>query len=163
MIKSNYIKQTVAKINLILVKNQVILKYRQRFRNKQMRFLISKILILFDTNYSINKLAEVEIELMNSNFQKNMFLTILLNHVNSIDEKFQSCDWKSFGKFLYYIFKTSTYYYDVKHQVPNIFEIHGITSSNARKRDLFNDFCMSLEKVIPDFNYYVRLILKWVK
>ncbi|MBN0919161.1 hypothetical protein [[Mycoplasma] gypis] len=156
-------KKIIHKITLILLKENKLIKYKNLFKNKQMQFLVSKILILFGTDFDANKLANVEIELMNSNFQRNMFVNILLNHIDSVEEKYRNCNWKSLGKYLYYIFKTSTYYSDLRHQVPNIFDIIGVDAANEKKREALNDFYLSLEKVDKNYNHFVRQILLWTK
>ncbi|QJG67155.1 hypothetical protein [Mycoplasma phocoenae] len=161
--KTKEINNKIRKLHLSLLANKNLLKYNSRFKDKQVRFLISKILILFDTNYSIEQLVELEISLMQSAFVSSMYVDKLLLSVDSLCKKYQSCNWKALGKFLYLIFKTSTYYFDKKHKVPNIFIIHGEIEINEKKREALNDFAISLEAVETDFNFYIRKILKWVK
>ncbi|MCU4117309.1 hypothetical protein N8G13_02435 [Mycoplasma zalophi] len=157
------INNNIRKLKLLLYTNPKSLKYISRFKHKQMQFLVSKIFLLFESSLSLNELIKIEYELLEKNFLKDMYVDIFMDNKSTFNEQFINCKWESFAKFLYYIFQTSTYFYDKKHKVPNIFIIGGETTMNEEKRRLFNEFSESLEKASSNFNFYVKQILKWVK
>ncbi|QJR43958.1 hypothetical protein [Mycoplasma miroungirhinis] len=157
------INNTIRKLKLLSYTNPKSLKYISRFKHKQMQFLVSKIFLLFESSLSINELIKIEYELLEKNFLKDMYVDIFMKNRFTFKKEFINCKWESFAKFLFYIFQTSTYFFDKKHKVPNVFIIGGEITINEEKRRLFNEFAESLEKVSINFNFYIKQILKWVK
>ena len=126
--------------------------YKKSFKKRQVRFLVSKICLIF-TNMPLTRLAEIEMNLARDPSLQTF--SEAFSHINI------KAEWNSFGSFIYFIYKTSTYQEDQKNNVENVF-ISDPIKANSQKRIYYNKWLRSLDFTKYETNFKVRKILKLV-
>lgn len=156
------IKKKVKKIKKILKKEKLLNQYNSQFKNKQMKFLLSKIALLFNEELEISTLTKLEIELLKRERNFQFFEKFILEIKRKAKYNYTNAKWKSFSIYLFYIYQISTFFYDQKNNLKNIYTFENFTTLNDEKREYFGDFTESLMSLNIDFNLWIKQILKWV-
>lgn len=151
----------IKKIKKVLKKEKLWITYCQKFRHKQMKFIFSKIALILKLDLNIDILMTYEKKMMHSNIQKkeDMFLNVFQDMGKLTEIK---ADWESFAKFLFYIYQTSSFFYDRKKKIKNVFLQNEVIEMNQIKRNHYDKWLFSLDQIKPDFNLIVTKILKVV-
>ncbi len=150
------------RIKLQLIKNGLYDSYRNKFCQKQIRFITTKIMKIMEIKVSDSKMFDVEKCLVNND--SKIFETAFSKLSKEIRASKLSCvDFNSLGKFLFLIFQTAVFYSNKRKNIPNIFLTNNFVDLNIKKKILFNDFCQSLKSTTPDHNKYIIQILKAIK
>lgn len=133
--------------------------YKVRFEHKQMKFLFSKIALLLDDEINLKFLHDQELKLVNVEISNEMFIEVFKSLEDKIDFK---CNWELFGKFIWFVYQTSTYWKDSKKNNHNIFTPENHLELNQTKRDLYQQWIKSIDKKNRYFNTSVIAISKLV-
>lgn len=133
--------------------------YKARFEHKQMKLLFSKIALLLDGEINLKFLHDQELKLVDAEISNEMFIDIFKSFEDKIDFK---SNWELFGKFIWFVFQTSTYWKDSKAGKHNIFTPENHFELNQIKRDLYQQWIKSIDKKNKDFNTKVIAISKLV-
>ena len=139
-------------------KEQKLLKeYKQKYKHKQMVFMFSNIMLTLNENADVEKLIEVEKELLRKEISEDMFEVYALRgkEISGMD-----LDWESFSKFIWYVFQTSTYYSDIKKGKHNIYNVENYIELNSTKRKLYFNFIHSIDKNLEGYNDKIMRILE---
>lgn len=131
-------------------------KYKEKFKHKQIRFVVSKIFFVFNSENKIDELLAIEQKLLVAKKDQKLFSNIIKDFEKIIDYK---ADWKSFGEFLWMQFQASTYYWDKKKNLENIFNEKNYIKLNSEKRKLYMNWVHSLPKE-DDFNEKIIKVSK---
>ena len=132
-------------------------EYKNKFKNKQIRFVFSKIALIFKEDIDVKTLFKGEEIIFLADKDKNMFVQSFLLLKDKIDKKI---DWESFGKLMWYSYQTSSYWKDKKHGNNNIFSKENYVEKNEEKRDLYYLWINSLPKEIKNYNLKIQRSLK---
>lgn len=134
-------------------------KYKKVFHHPQMRLLFSRIALMLDPEINLKFLLDKELLLIQIEKSPEMFVEIYqsLESVASL-----KCDWTTFGKFIWYIYQTSTYWKDTKKKRGNIFTRDNYLEQNQIKRELYQQWLDSIDKSNCDFNNYIIEISRMV-
>lgn len=135
--------------------------YKEKYKHPQMKFIFSKVALIFNPDLSVDELIPFEIEMLNANKDKKeeMFVNIFKKMRNITQVK---ADWKIFGKFIWFVFQTSTYWKDTKKNISNIYTKRNYITVNQTKRDLFNDWLHSIDHNTENYNDLIVETLKKV-
>lgn len=149
----------VNKIKLILKNNNKYNEYKLLFKNKQIRFLFSKISIIFESSVSNDDLANLELSLLN-NPTKDNFIISIEKLSKTFNEKFIDLSWKNLGVSLWYTFQTSLFY-NKKRKIPCEYTTENFISLNNIKRNNYSKWLKSFyDTKNIDFNKYVIEVLE---
>ncbi|UVD81946.1 hypothetical protein NV226_01410 [Mycoplasma iguanae] len=163
MIKNNTFLIKVVKTEL--KKNNLYNEYKLTFKNRQIRFVLTKLIILFDLEIQVKQISELESYLINKNNSKMFLLPLQELFAMQKNHPLKKIDAKNLANFLFYIYQTSRFYYDKKTGQKNIFinkNVEIVHRKNTEKRNYYHAFARQLEEIYPDYNFYLRQILKWV-
>lgn len=157
-------KKIVKQIKTLFKKENQLKKYKKIFSNKQMQFFLSKLDFIFNKDQSdINYLFEIEKRLMNNFWLEQEWINIILNLSNKWLDEFSSIDWKSFAKYIFYIYNYSEFY-NKKSQLNNLYSIDNFVEINDVKKNHYDKWIESLYNLKNnDFNKYVISVLRLVK
>ncbi|MGL5308700.1 MAG: hypothetical protein ACRC9F_01480 [Metamycoplasmataceae bacterium] len=155
-------KSELTKINNIksnMVRRDKYKEYKSIFKNKQTRFLLSKMAIIFESWMSDEDLSEIELSFMNNPTQDHLINTI--DEISkTFNEKFINLEWKKFGICLWYVFQMSIFY-NKRRKIPCEYTVDNFVSLNNIKRYNFAKWLKSLyESENIDFNKYVIKVLE---
>lgn len=141
------------------LKEQKKLKeYDRVFKHKQMKFLVTKIALVFSDDINIDKFTKLEIKLSESKKGPDMFS----ESIKTLEEETKyKADWKSFANFLWFIYQTSTYYRDLKKGMENVY-VDNIIKINEKRRNIYNTWMESLAKDDSQFNHKITQVSKLV-
>lgn len=147
-------------IKIILKSSKNWRKYKHKFHHKQMQFLFSKIVLIFQPDIDINKLAKQEILMLNTDKKDGdaMFLKIFENMQEFTGVK---ANWEEFAKFIWYVYQTSTYWKDSRKNIPNVFNKKNYIEKNRIKREHYYHWLYSMD-IKENFNNNVIKVLKEV-
>lgn len=137
--------------------NNLLKEYNLKFAHKQMKFLCSKIAIIFKEDIDVDTLYSLETSVLKSKLNKDIYAEAMNILKNKISKK---VDWKSLGAYLWFQLQTSTYYKDAKNKIKNTYNESNYIKLNSDKRDAWQDFIDSLENNYTHFNLLVIAILK---
>ncbi len=147
------------KVKTELRKRKLLSEYNKKFKHKDMRFLFSYVALTFDDSIKVSALVKEEVKLLKADKEKDMFVASYLVLKELTDKKI---DWKSFGKFIWFIFQTSTYWKDQRKKIENEFKKDNLVITNQTKRIYYNKWLESLPADIEDQNNKVIQIMKRV-
>ncbi|MGL6124924.1 MAG: hypothetical protein ACRC1F_00330 [Metamycoplasmataceae bacterium] len=134
-------------------------EHKTLFKNKQIRFLFSKMSIIFESNISSQDLAQIELSILENPTQKN-FIDSIKKLSKTFDNKFINLKWKEFGICLWYVFQ-STLFFNKKSKIPCEYTRENFISLNNIKRTNFSIWLKSLyDTENVDFNSYVLRVLE---
>lgn len=146
-------------IKTYLKNNDKYKEYKLLFKNKQIRFLFSKISIIFESTISNENLGKIEMALLN-NPTKDNFVILIGELSKTFDKKFVNLRWANLGISLWYAFQMSLYY-NKKRKVPCEYTIDNFVTLNNIKRANFSKWLKSFyETKNIDFNQYVIKVLE---
>lgn len=134
-------------------------KYKNKFKNKQIRFVFSKIALIFNPDIDVKTLFKGEQIIFLGDKNENMFIKafqILKTKTNN------NIDWNAFGKLMWYSFQTSSYWKDSKKGIENIFTKNNYVQKNEEKRDWYYKWLKSLPKDLENYNLKILKTLKVV-
>lgn len=137
------------------------LSYKEKYKHPQMKLIFSKVALIFNPDLSIKELVSFELEMLEANKEKKdeMFVPIFKKLRNLTNVK---ADWKAFGKFMWFVFQTSTYWKDEKKGINNIYTKRNYITVNQTKRDLFNEWLHSIDHNTNNYNDLIIETLKKV-
>ena len=143
----------------LLKQNQKWKLVKEKYKHKQMRLVFSKIALIFNPNIEINKLIEGESKMLEAkkDQQETMFLNIFSQFEKITNEK---ANWKSFAKYLWYVFQTSTYWKDKKQNIENIFIKNNYIKMNQTKRKYLFEWMHSMDVSDSNYNHRITRTLK---
>lgn len=148
------------------IKKQLIaqdkwLSYKDKYKHPQMKFVFSKVALIFNADLTVEELMPFELEMLKASKEKKeeMFIPIFKKLRNITNVK---ADWKAFGQFMWYAFQTSTYWKDSKKGIANIYTKRNLITVNQVKRDLFNDWLHSIDHKTENYNELIIETLKKV-
>ena len=133
--------------------------YKKKFNDKSMRLILSYIILIYKPSTSIDEMIEIEKELITKKNDESMFNSVFIK-VKEITNK--NFDWESFGKFMWYVYQTSTYYKDIKKNVENIYTTENFIQINKIKTNLFFKWLQSIPVNEEKYNFNIRLIMSRV-
>lgn len=146
-------------IKHILKKNNKYNEYKLLFKNKQIRFLFSKISIIFESTISSENLSKIELSLL-KNPTKDNFISSIEKLSKTFDEKFVNLKWRKLGVTLWYVFQTSLFY-NKRRRIPCEYTVKNFVSLNNIKRMNFSKWLKSFyDTQNIDFNKYVLQVLE---
>ena len=157
MNKSKSNKFKVIKKNL--KQNNDYKEYKKLFKNKQTKFLCTKISIIFESSISEQDLTIFETTLLKTPTQDNFVFSI--NELSKyFGENFVDLKWDSFGVYLWYTFQTSLFY-NKKRKIPCEYTLENFIILNNIKRKNFSQWLESFYDLKNiNFNQYVIKVLK---
>lgn len=134
-------------------------KYKKKFQHPQMRLLFSRIALTLDPEINLKFLLDKEMFLIEVEKSPEMFVEIYesLSSIASF-----KCDWTVFGKFIWYIYQTSTYWKDARKKRVNVFTKENYLEQNQIKRELYQEWLDSIDKSNRSFNNYIIEISRMV-
>ena len=145
-------KKEIKIIKNNMKKNQDLRIYKDTIQNSRFQFIFSKVFLIFNET-DLNQLTNIETNLvknLNEGFFEETFKKIKLK-----------ANWAAFGKFMFLIYKTSSYKYDLKDKKENIF-IKEPIKGNQTKRNHYDEWLDSLDFSKDITNTNVRRVLKLV-
>lgn len=145
-------KKEIRHIKKSFKKNGLYREYTNIFQHKQLKFLSSKIILIFNQKVELEKLISLETELLKKEKNEKMFNDVCSRFAELSNKK---ADWTSFSEFLYLVYQTSTYWKDTKKGIPNIYNMNNYNELNLKKRQLFNKWFKSMD---IDINFNEKLI-----
>ncbi len=151
--------KTINSIKKYLKKDNNLKKYKKLFKNKQIRFLFTKISVIFDSSISQKHLANIELSLLYNPTKEN-FVLLLERLSKTFDNKFHKLKWESLAVCFWYAFQNSLFYnknkkIDCEYTFDNFIELNNI------KRDAFSKWLKSFYNLKNiDFNNYVVQVLE---
>ncbi|MGL5205423.1 MAG: hypothetical protein ACRC7B_00715 [Metamycoplasmataceae bacterium] len=149
----------INKIKDLLVQNNKYKEYKSIFQNKQTRFLLSKMSIIFESKLSIEDLLKIEILLMEEPTKDNL-VNLMLELSKTFDDKFIELEWNEFAICLWYVFQMSIFY-NKRKIIPCEYTIENYVSLNNIKRKNFAKWLKSFyDTGYIDFNKYVIKVLE---
>ncbi|MGL5617686.1 MAG: hypothetical protein ACRCWU_01370 [Metamycoplasmataceae bacterium] len=155
-------KSEIKKINnikAILVKSNKYKEYKSIFQNKQTRFLLSKMAIIFESKSEIEYLVKMELLLMTKPTKENL-INLMFELSKTFNEKFVNLKWKKFSICLWYVFQMSIFY-NKRKKLPCEYTIENYVSLNNIKRNNFAKWLKSFyDSGYIDFNKYVVKVLE---
>lgn len=131
-------------------------KYKTQFKHKQMKLLISKIVLIFNSEADIIHLFELEKSLIEKEVNEKMFDETLLSFESLTGKK---ANWALFSIFLFYVYQTSTFWRDMKKGVKNVYSLSNYNELNLKKRQAYNAWFKSME-IDLDFNSKLIQVLR---
>ncbi|MCK5867559.1 MAG: hypothetical protein KAG14_04100 [Mycoplasmataceae bacterium] len=131
-----------------LKQKKVLKNYNSTFKHKQMRFLLTKLSLIFIDKIDEEIFTELEIKLHQNEKSSKMFIESI--DILKKQTKYKA-DWNSFSKFLWYVYQTSTYYNDSKKNIKNVYT-NKIIKTNEIRRNLYNTWMESMAEYDLDFN-----------
>ena len=138
-------------------KKRLLKEYNKKFRHKQMKFVCSKIALIFDKDINVDILFQLEMSVLKSKLNQNVYGDSMQVFKMNINKK---VDWQSLGLYLWFQLQTSTYYKDEKKGNVNIYNKENYIQLNSKKRDAWQLFIDTLEDNYNHFNKKVIKILK---
>ncbi|MGL5591839.1 MAG: hypothetical protein ACRDCJ_00585 [Metamycoplasmataceae bacterium] len=155
-------KLEIKKLNSIkdlLIDENKFKEYKSIFLNKQTRFLLSKMAIIFESKLSNEDLCVIEVSFMNDPTRDNL-INLMLELSKTFDDKFINLKWNKFGICLWYVFQMSIFYYKRK-KIPCEYTIENYVTLNNIKRNNFSKWLKSFyDSGYIDFNKYVIKVLE---
>lgn len=149
----------IKRVKKDIKKNKNYKLYKSIFKNKQIRFYLTKLSIIFNSSLSIGELSKLENSLLNKQTQV-VFVDSLLNLSKTFDSKFCNLNWDSLGVVFWYSFQTSLYY-NKKRKAECIFTEENYIELNSIKREKFSEWLESFYDLkYLDFNSYVIKVLE---
>ncbi len=134
-------------------------EYKNKFKHKSMRFIISYIILLYAPSIPINDLVTIERQLISKNKNIKMFDDAFIE-VKKITKK--DFNWESLSKFMWYAYQTSTYYKDIKKGISNIYTLDNFIEINAIKIKLFSEWLTSIPVTEEKYNFNIRSFMSKV-
>lgn len=161
MKKSKIIRKKLNKVKKNLILDQDWIKYLKKFRHHQMRLLASKIALIYNINIKVIDLLKIEKLMLDASKNKHpeMFVPIFI-YLGILTKT--KANWNAFGRFIFYIFQTSTFYHDSRFRKTNIFNKKNIIERNFEKREYFYSWLHSLDIAEKDFNKRIIQVQKLV-
>lgn len=135
--------------------------YKAKYKHPQMKFIFSKIALIFNPDLSSKALVSFEIEMIETNKDKKeeMFVNVFKKMKTLTNVK---ANWNAFGKFMWFVFQTSTYWQDTKKNINNVYTKRNYITVNQTKRDLFNEWLHSIDPHTQNYNDLIVETLKKV-
>ena len=134
-------------------------EYKNKFKHKSMRFIISYIILLYRPSMPIDDLVTIEKQLISKNKNIKMFDDAFIE-VKKITKK--DFNWESLSKFMWYAYQTSTYYKDIKKGITNIYTLDNFIEINAIKIKLFSEWLTSVPVTEEKYNFNIRSFMSKV-
>ncbi len=150
-------RKTINSIKKYLKKDSNLKKYKKIFKNKQMRFLFTKISVIFDSSISQKHLANIELSLLYNPTKEN-FILLLERLAKTFDNKFHKLKWESLAICFWYTFQNSLFY---NKKVNSEYTFDNFVTLNNIKRNAFSQWLKSFYNLKNiDFNNYVVQVLE---
>lgn len=138
------------------------LDYKSTFLNKQMRFILTKINLIFTNDLNV-VIKEKEENIFKNSSNKDVWIEIINNLKTSWNINFINVDWNSFAIFLFYTYHYSEFYFR-KSKLKNLYTQENFTEINKVKIQMYNNWIKSMyETEVLDFNKYIIKVLELVK
>ena len=152
-------RKTISSVKKYLKKGGNLKKYKKLFKNKQIRFLFTKISIIFESTISNEQLSNIEISLY-YNPTESHFVESLKRLSKTFDNKFLKLKWDKLGVCLWYAFQTSLFYNKAR-EVECEYTLENFITLNNIKRESFSQWLKSFyDTKNIDFNNYVIKVLE---
>ncbi len=137
-------------------------EYKVSFKVKKMFLFLSKVTLIFDNDFSIDVLAQLENKLSTNIDDFKMWGEIFNESLTNINNEFKNCDWKSFGVFAFYVWNQWKYH-NKKTRNKSIYDLNNFNELNNVKTLTYNNWMNSVIQIKrKDFNEYVRKVLKLI-
>ena len=141
------------------IKEQGLLKsYNKKFKHKDMKFLLSYVALTFNEEIKIDLLVKEEVKLLNVEKGPKMFINAYSSLSKMTDK---NIDWNSFGKFIWYIYQSSTYWKEDKKK-NNIYSKESFVAMNDQKRKHYNKWMRSIPETTEGYNLKIMEVMKRV-
>lgn len=132
-------------------------EYKKRFSHKQMRFVCSKIVLLFKDHVFANELEAIEKSLLEKELNKDLFKEAFTMIDKLVDN---GADWASLGQYMWYAYQTSRFFKDIKRKDKNIYTKANSVKLNELRRQLYGKWMHSLNKEDVRFNEKIMAVAK---
>ena len=135
--------------------------YQDNYEHKQMKFIFSKVALIFNKDLTADVLFEYEQKMAHiDKTKKELTFVDIFKKMKTLTSV--KADWEAFGKFMWYVYQTSTYWKDDARNIPNVYTKRNYITINQIKRDLFNDWLHSIDHHVENYNYLIVNTLKKV-
>lgn len=161
----NIKREQIKKVKKNLKQNNNWKEYKKVFINKQMRFLLTKINIIFSNNENKqNLIIDEEFFIMSNAIDKNAWVSIINKLSKKWKEEFHNINWESFALFLFYTYHYSEYYYK-KSLLDNLYKkANDFNEINDLKIAHYNKWIKSMYQLkTKNFNEYIIEIIRIIK
>ncbi len=142
-----------------LKKDHLWKTYKKKFFHQQMQLLFSKITLIFAPDVNVDWLIIEEKKILNKLEKPTMFVDSF-SKINELNHN--NYNWKSFGLFIWYVYQTSKFYHDQKHNQKNLFNEKNYIEKNAEKRHYYYIWLESINPKINNYNNLIKQVLKKV-
>lgn len=132
-------------------------EYKKRFSHRQMRFVCSKIVLLFKDNVFANELEAIEKSLLKEKVDRDLFKEAFEMIDKIIDN---GADWASLGQYMWYAYQTSRFFKDAKNKNENVYTKANSVKLNELRRQLYGKWMHSLNKEDARFNNKIMAVAK---
>lgn len=154
----------VQEVKKKLKKNKQYSLYKKTFKNKQMRFLLTKLDSIFSSSSDPNALYSMELEIMNGFEDENAWKSTIINLSSNWLVEYSNIDWMSFGSFLFYIYHYSEFYIRKSKIKNNLYKINDFVEVDDQKRKHYNEWLRTMYESNNDkFNNYIIRLLEIIK
>lgn len=134
--------------------------YKNSFEKKSTFFLLTKISNIFESTISIKELSQLEFDLSQKINDQGNWANIFQKASVFFKKPYSSCNWKSFGVFMFYTWSISTFNENVNKN-KSIYNLNNFNDLNADKMNHYNQWINSMiDTGDLDFNIYIRKVLK---
>ena len=130
-------------------------EYAFKYKHKQMKFITSKIVLIYNPKVSVDELIKLETLMLKADKGKDMFdepFKMVEKLTNTV------ADWKSFSKFMWYVYQTSTFFKDEKKGIKNIFNNENTIKLNEIRRGFFHKWLHSFPENQKNYNENVMQV-----
>lgn len=132
-------------------------EYDKRFSHKQMKFVCSKIALVFNEKILIEDLYAIEKSVLEAKLDSDLFKDAF----NKIDKLVNNgADWASLGKYMWFVYHTSIFYKSKNKVLQNIYTKENSVELNEIRRDLYAKWMHSLDKEDIKFNENIMAVAR---
>lgn len=147
-------------IKKVLKNQNKFILYKNSFIKKSTLFLLTKISNVFESTISKQELSELEFNLSQNINDQNNWADIFQKASIFFKKPYSSCNWKSFGIFMFYTWSNSIFN-KKQNKNKSIYNLDNFNDLNADKMNHYNQWINSvIDSGDINFNIYIRKVLK---
>lgn len=147
-------------IKKVLKNQNKFILYKNSFIKKSTLFLLTKISNVFESTISKQELSELEFDLSQNINDQNNWADIFQKASIFFKKPYSSCNWKSFGIFMFYTWSNSIFN-KKQNKNKSIYNLDNFNDLNADKMNHYNQWINSvIDSGDINFNIYIRKVLK---
>ena len=148
---------SVGNIKKMLKNKNEYKRYKNLFLVKKYFFILTKVSLIFESSFSNEQLLEFEINIINDINNIETWGNQFKECSQSFLEPYNSCDWYSFGKFMFYVWNQQKFHKKKK----SIYNFDNFNEINNLKTHEYNLWIKSLYELNKkEMNIFIRKVLK---